>query len=568
MSKIKFITDLKNSQNGIKIPEALGLASKLDKLETITDLKKRLCINDPVVRVFIFTQLDNFSNVDFENRILNIALKLAKHSEVLRTILIQRFSRELKFDLLNKIYELEEKDLNSVSEFNKQLINAELNLDYNKMVDIYQNLFIYTGNMKYFQFALDIAADNLSGDLYFNLLIKKLFMAEGNEFSVVFINILRALEREGKFDLIYDISLITQELEEAKILRGYNIALNIFAQKNYQKCIDFMTTTMLIKATENSNMIFLNLATKCFEKLKDYKKAIKYYKKQNLLQINSEYSLSKYISWVDKLASFEPNEKIEDEGHDNYFIMTGFPRSGTTLLENALASHHAITTCEETSSFITASNISFKSHAIIDPFYKNIDSIIKDTQKLYYKNLNRYIKNKNCTCIIDKTPIMSSNIRYLEKVFPNKKYIFSIRHPYDVVISNYKQIYKPNMAMAAFNDFYDSCVFYNKVMTDWFNVFPEETSRVHYIYYDDLVLNFQNEMEKVLNFLKLEWTDEVLNFVEHSKKRPVKTPSYENVRKGLSLGVQSSWKNYEFLFDKKCRALLDPWVEKFGYNKI
>ena len=165
-----------------------------------------------------------------------------------------------------------------------------------------------------------------------------------------------------------------------------------------------------------------------------------------------------------------------------------------------------------------------------------------------------------------KTPIISANIKYMEKIFPNKRYIFSIRHPYDVVLSNYKQVYSQNAAMAAFNDMHHACVLYSKVMSDWFEVFPGETERVCYIKYDDLVNDFKNQMQCALNFLGVGWTDEVMNFVEHAQKRAVRTPSYANVRKGLTIGVQTSWQKFDFLFDAKCQALLDPWVKRFGYS--
>ncbi len=59
-----------------------------------------------------------------------------------------------------------------------------------------------------------------------------------------------------------------------------------------------------------------------------------------------------------------------------------------------------------------------------------------------------------------------------------------------------------------------------------------------------------------------------MKFVEQSQQRAVRTPSYENVRKGLTIGVQTSWQKFEFLFDDNCRQLLNPWVDRFGYSEI
>ena len=101
-------------------------------------------------------------------------------------------------------------------------------------------------------------------------------------------------------------------------------------------------------------------------------------------------------------------------------------------------------------------------------------------------------------------------------------------------------------------------------MSDWFDVLPGETDRVCYIKYDDLVTDFRNQMERTLDFLRVDWADEVLNFAKIAETRPVRTPSYANVRKGLTIGVQTSWQNFDFLFDDRCRALLDPWPDRYS----
>jgi hypothetical protein len=339
----------------------------------------------------------------------------------------------------------------------------------------------------------------------------------------------------------------------------------LFIDKHYERCIDYLYKTNIIKITENDSTVFTSIIAKCFELTSNYEESAKYYKKQNNVNRDSRFTYVDYIKSLNSRAQLNISSKLIDS-KSNYFIMTGFPRSGTTLLENALASHPKIATCEETSSLTKAINTAFTWPIIQDANEeKNINFRAQYCQKIYYENLDRYVFNKDETCIIDKTPILSANIKFMEKIFPTKKYIFSIRHPYDVIISNFKQSYEQNIAMAAFNDMYEACILYNKVMTDWFDVFPDETDRVCYIYYDDLVLDFQNQMERALSFLGVEWTDEVLNFMEHSKKRSIKTPSYANVRKGLGIGVQTSWKNFDFLFDDKCIALLEPWVKKFGY---
>ena len=70
---------------------------------------------------------------------------------------------------------------------------------------------------------------------------------------------------------------------------------------------------------------------------------------------------------------------------------------------------------------------------------------------------------------------------------------------------------------------------------------------------------------EVFAFLGLEWDEAVRDFAAAAETRAAKTPSYEKVRQGLSLGVQSNWRNYGFLFQSQEAAPLMKWVEFFGY---
>ena len=61
------------------------------------------------------------------------------------------------------------------------------------------------------------------------------------------------------------------------------------------------------------------------------------------------------------------------------------------------------------------------------------------------------------------------------------------------------------------------------------------------------------------------WDDAVRDFSKSADNRAAKTPSYQKVRQGLSIGVQSSWRNYGFLFQSEATRPLKKWAEFFGY---
>lgn len=190
-----------------------------------------------------------------------------------------------------------------------------------------------------------------------------------------------------------------------------------------------------------------------------------------------------------------------------------------------------------------------------------------DGPQAYYTEIERRRKKQGATVFVDKLPLMSYRAPMLEKLFPQKRYIFSIRHPYDVVLSCFRQNFAPNTAMDHLTSMERAFRLYDFTMTRWFDHFSLTSERVCYIRYDNLVLDARNEVGRALDFLGVNWQEGVMDFSSRADERRAQTPSYQKVRKGLTIGVQSSWRNYEFLFKKPEARLLDKWVQHFGYAR-
>ena len=103
-------------------------------------------------------------------------------------------------------------------------------------------------------------------------------------------------------------------------------------------------------------------------------------------------------------------------------------------------------------------------------------------------------------------------------------------------------------------------------MSRWFAHFTLDDHDVCYVRYERLVTDFESELRRTLDFLGAEWDPAVLTFAESAGRRAATTPSYQKVRQGLSLGIQSSWRNYKFLFDGRDARPLDKWIGFFAYE--
>ncbi len=244
--------------------------------------------------------------------------------------------------------------------------------------------------------------------------------------------------------------------------------------------------------------------------------------------------------------------------------MLGFPRSGTTLLENVLAAHPSIETFEEIPDLnVAIDRIERVLLGKIPP--EPPEATFAAARARYFEELAFHRRKPEATVLVDKMPIRSADAALISRLFPEWRYIFSIRHPFDVVLSCFKQRFTPNPAMENFRSIESSIRLYDIVMSEWFAHHTLDDSNVCYVRYDELVTNFEPVTRRVLDFLGVEWNESVRDFSAAASNRAAKTPSYQKVRQGLSIGVQTQWQNYGFAFQSEAAKPLRKWAEFFGY---
>jgi hypothetical protein len=252
--------------------------------------------------------------------------------------------------------------------------------------------------------------------------------------------------------------------------------------------------------------------------------------------------------------------------HREVLQMLGFPRSGTTLLENALAAHPLVETFEEVPSFNIA--IDRIERAVLGKTAPELpETTFLQARARYYADIESRRRKPAATALVDKLPLRSADAVFASRLFPEWRYIFSIRNPYDVVLSCFKQRFGPNQAMENLRTIELAARMYDFTMTEWFKVHTMDDAKVSYVRYDELVNDFETVMHRTLEFVGVPWDDSVRDFSKSAEQRAVKTPSYHKVRQGLGIGVQTAWRNYDFVFKSPAAAPLHKWVEFFGYPR-
>ena len=127
------------------------------------------------------------------------------------------------------------------------------------------------------------------------------------------------------------------------------------------------------------------------------------------------------------------------------------------------------------------------------------------------------------------------------------------------------QNFKLNNAMANMCDLNRTVDFYCTAM-EFYNLSKQRYKlQIHTIRYEDLVNNFEKQVDDILSFLNLKWEDGLKDYYKLASKRNlINTPSYSQVVKPIYKSSTYRWKNYQ-KFLLKFENKLDPWLKTFGY---
>lgn len=250
-------------------------------------------------------------------------------------------------------------------------------------------------------------------------------------------------------------------------------------------------------------------------------------------------------------------------------FLVGFPRSGTTLLDQILSSHPDIQVLEEKpliGALVQEISLSEKGYpdALADLTKRQIDKLREKYFTCVQQSVQHNIQGK---LVIDKFPLNITKIGVILRIFPDAKIILALRHPLDVCLSNFMQHYALNPAMINFLTLEKTAETYAAVMDLWLNYAKVFNINFHEIKYENVVENLEGECRKLLSFLEVGWNDQVLHYhkrVRESKKT-INTPSFRDVAKPIFTRAKFRWQRYRHHLIPIMERIR-PSAENFGYK--
>ena len=355
------------------------------------------------------------------------------------------------------------------------------------------------------------------------------------------------------------------------------MALLASREKRFEAARDFLELVTSERLLPRTRQRHSELLSKTYDRLGEFSNAFTQFEITNDIvrqsSASQQFSAQRYLdrvlktseSWTNAAQIKWPARPAPSSPYSLAFLV-GFPRSGTTLLDTILRSHPEVLVVEE-KHMVESMRARIGGLATIDLLTRLGDNQIAELKEAYFEELCSQVKpDGSHKLIIDKLPLNITDAGLIHRVFPESKFILALRHPCDCVLSCFMQNFQLNDAMANFLTLQQSARLYDAVMSLWVHYNNALDLDVSILKYEDIVHDLQGTAEPLLNFLGLDWHDNLLNYQQTALSRKIiQTPSYNQVTQGLYTQAIDRWKNYHDQF-KEIMPLLEPWARRFGYS--
>lgn len=247
-------------------------------------------------------------------------------------------------------------------------------------------------------------------------------------------------------------------------------------------------------------------------------------------------------------------------------FLIGFPRSGTTLVDQILASHPKVTTLEERDNLLEAGRRLAGMDADFGWMAHLSDAEIERLRAAYWASVDAGLGGATPRDVfVDKLPLNAVLLPVIHRLFPHAKVVLAVRDPRDCVLSCYQQRFGMNPAMFQLLRLETAAAYYDAVM-GLVRVCRERLPLdVHEVRYEAVVGDFDATVGALLSFLGLAWDDAVRSYADTARRRTIATPSASQVVKPLYTTASGKWRNYR-RFMEPVLPTLEPWVAAFGYE--
>ena len=314
--------------------------------------------------------------------------------------------------------------------------------------------------------------------------------------------------------------------------------------KEKDKQVSLIESLLIENNLSQKERIYLNFAlAKAYEDLGNHEELFKHLNEGNRIrkkEMSNSIADSEEHNELIKLFFNSNNIKLtyRDSLPIRPIFIVGMPRSGTSLVEQIISSHHEVYGAGEVNNFHNIIMPIIEKHAVNENYNLKNDEFAL-IRKQYSNSLERFYANEKV--ITDKWILNFKTIGFILSAFPESKIVHLKRDARATCWSIYKHYFSDEGNRWAY-DYQDLARFYKSyvgLMDYWHNLFP---GKIYDISYEDLTSDQEKETRNLLRYCDLDWDENCLNF--YTNTRAVKTASAVQVRNKMYQGSSDVWRQY------------------------
>jgi tetratricopeptide (TPR) repeat protein len=299
----------------------------------------------------------------------------------------------------------------------------------------------------------------------------------------------------------------------------------------------------------------------------DFAAAFEHYGRGNrLARATFDYDPKATTAFVQRFKATFTSHFFSDRAHwgqlaSEPIFIVGLPRSGSTLLEQILASHSEVEGTRELAYVPTIARELAGPPETAARYPENLallDAVQIAALAARYLTSAKKHRLKATPWFVDKMHGNFASLGLIHLMFPNAPIIDSRRHPMACGFACYKQLFNPGMNFAYdLNELGRYYRDYVDLMDHVDHVLP---GRVYRLHYERLVTDTENEVRRLLDYCRLPFQPECLRFYEN--RRVAQTISSEQVRRPIYTAGLEQWRHFEPWLDP-LKAALQQLVDSY-----
>ena len=257
---------------------------------------------------------------------------------------------------------------------------------------------------------------------------------------------------------------------------------------------------------------------------------------------------------------FQPAEGAGKGPAKTHVFLVGFPRSGTTLLEQVLEQHDQIVTLAEKECLIDGARALLADRAKFAAFCAMPDAALDEYRAAYWKRVAEQGVDVAGKVFVDKHPFHSFKLPLIARLFPDAKILFAERDPRDTVLSCFRRRFRMNDANYQMLTLKGAAELFVAAMA--LRAASEESlpMQAFNCRLEDMVADFDGTTKRVCAHLGVPWSVKLRGFAAEVGQRGVFTPSGAQLAKGLNAEGVGKWRDYAAQM-APVLPLLEPWVK-------